>query len=379
LVLEGFNNSSNSQAIKVNFDSFCKSITLNSSNLEAKCNNIGVSIDLNKCFSNTNGKLVYASNGAYSKSCNSCSIKESLNPDKTKNYSLTCKCFDVKGGLKSSEINLNDFLYFNNKLECDDVVKLSNTALNINTSELEENCQNVNIKNGNTFTATCSNKGIEFNLNKCIGNFNGELALAENGNFGASCKNCEISLKNKVIMLSCSCADITNRFKTIESAINKFINFSGNTISCANQKSSILNVSTDKLPYNKNLSAAENFMILCKNVQIENNNKLIAFCGLNNIQVELNLNNCFSNIDGVLKVANNGFFAKTCKNCLIKYDIEDQYLLNCSCQKMNQIQWNNTFISLRERIIINENKNVLECSTNVKLPEDNLKEMCIKS
>jgi len=389
------NKSSIAQINKRIFSSICNNVSFKTEIIQANCNNMGTfSIDLKKCLANIDGKLTYKVNGGFENSCSKCQIKEISNPDKTKFYSLSCTCQNKNGVPNQTELNLNDLLYFNNNfnLICDDASNFKAYYENIIPKYLDEYCEFPKIENKVIFLAVCNNSLLDFDLNSCIGNFNGELALSENGKFGASCRDCYVNTKKndytskKNIMITCYCKDTSQNYISGEYPLNRFIDFSQDQIVCANHKilkpkiEVVENFVVGKLPYNRNLSASDNFMISCKNIRVQKNNKLIASCGLKDIDdYEIDLDVCLSNIDGVLKVAKNGLFSKTCKDCKIKFDNEENYILNCSCQKINKTLWNNTFISLKERIIINENKNLLECLTNVKLPEDSSNGICLKS
>lgn len=404
------NNASSNPTIEPNFESLCKEITLKSGIiLETKCSNKSVSIDLSQCLANFYGKLVYTKNGSFDKSCNKCSIKETKTPNKNSSYVFECSCPDLgKKQYLITQINLSEFLYVKfGSLLCDDVAKLSAPAEILEPRMIDTNCEKATIISNNRFSATCTNGNstnsanrvnVDFNLDKCISNNNGKLVPVANGSYSGSCRNCKIALKNKINFLACDCADITNAFKPVESALNKFITFRGNTIRCVeeeknNNNNVPINVQPssntsvyiptvpaviEKLSINKNLSAADNFMILCKNLKVENVNFLKAFCGEKNLEYVLNLNNCFSNLDGTLKIAKDGSYGKSCRKCAIKFDNEEQYVLECNCQRADQKNWIDTYIALRERIVYNESRNALECLTNFVLPEDNSKKICTK-
>lgn len=393
--------------IEANFESECKEVLLKSSNtLEAKCSNKRVSIDLSKCIANFHGKLVYIKNGNFGETCNKCNIKKTNKSNKSSSYFLECSCQDTNRRQIISKINLVDFLFVKSgKLHCDDVANLVSPPEVINPSIIDTNCDKVSLVSNNRFQAICTNAksaksanrvAVNFNLDKCITNSNGQLVLKDNGFYSGSCRNCRIEERNRVYFLLCYCADITNSFKYVEAPLNKFISFRGNSIRCASVEKENININIEpaskltfdiisdkkvleKLTLNKNLSASDNFMILCRNLKIENNNILKAYCGNKNAEYSLNLNSCFSNIDGTIKINKNGNYGKSCRNCAIKFDNEDKYVLACTCEKADRRSWNDTYISLKERVVYNESKNALECLTNVVLPEDNSNKICIKN
>lgn len=380
-------------AIEANFESQCTEISLKSNNiLEAKCNNRRASIDLSKCVANFNGKLVYTINGAYEKTCNKCAIKETKIANKSSSYNLECSCPDIKSRQLISQINLKDILYVKSgALLCDEVIKLTTPAAIINPSIIDTNCDKVSLVSNNRFTALCLNANsgnssnrvaVNFSLDNCITNQNGQLLAQENGFYSGSCRNCKIEQRNKIYFLVCNCADITNAFKPVESALNKFITFRGNSVECLSSKedNKPINIKSaidipakpvEKLSLNNKLSPADNFMILCKHLKIEYNSSLIAFCGDKHIQYVLDLNSCLSNIDGAIKIAKDGVYGRTCRNCAVKFDNDKNYVLECACQRADWKIWIFSKISLRERIVYNESKNALECLTNIVLPEDN--------
>jgi Zn-finger protein len=384
-------------AIEANFESQCTEISLKSNIfLEAKCNNRSTSIDLSKCVANFNGKLVYTINGAYEKTCNKCAIKETKIANKSSSYNLECSCPELKSRQLISQINLKDILYVKSgSLLCDEVIKMTTPAAIINPSIIDTNCDKVTLVSNNRFTATCTNANsgnsanrvaVDFSLDNCITNQNGQLLAQENGSYSRSCRNCKIEQRNKIYFLVCNCADITNAFKPVESALNKFITFSGNSVRClsSEEDNKPINIKpasntavdipakpVEKLSLNNKLSPADNFMILCKNLKIENVSSLIAFCGDKHIEYVLNLDSCLTNIDGAIKIAKDGGYGRTCRNCAVKFDHDKKYVLECTCQRADWKIWIFSNISLRERIVYNESKNALECLTNIVLPEDN--------
>jgi len=288
--------SSMAQINKRMFSSICQNVSLKNNMIEANCNNSGTfSLDLNKCLSNIDAKLIYRVNGGYYNSCNSCKINVITNADKSQNYSLSCLCGSSSGVYNKAEINLNNLLFFKNSfsLVCDDPSNFKVDYQFNNPNYLDQFCVSPKIVNQVIFSAVCNNLPINFDLNSCIGNFNGGLAFSENGKFGSTCSNCYVTPKNN-IMITCDCKDMSQKVTSVEYPLYKFIEFSQDKIVCANKiilKPKIEVV--EKLPFNRNLSAGDNFMIYCNNIQVQGENKLIASCGSKVIdEYEIDLDVC---------------------------------------------------------------------------------------
>lgn len=72
------------------------------------------------------------------------------------------------------------------------------------------NCQKFSVEN-NTFTATCgtNKKVLDLDMNHCIANIDGDLKFAKDGNYGNSCKECELKSNGYgIFFLHCKCKGV---------------------------------------------------------------------------------------------------------------------------------------------------------------------------
>ncbi|KAF8609768.1 Cyanovirin-N [Ceratobasidium sp. AG-I] len=91
-------------------------------------------------------------------------------------------------------------------------------------------CSNYYVS-GYTLTATCGNgsggtKTTSIDLNRCIANYNGNLACAANGGFGGSCSGCGIRTGAYMI---CGCRPSGTPIIDLDSCV---ANYGGN-LACA--------------------------------------------------------------------------------------------------------------------------------------------------
>jgi len=76
---------------------------------------------------------------------------------------------------------------------------------------------------GNVFAAECgSNKKLlELDMNKCIGNVNGDLKFAKNGNYEKTCEKCTVESNGwGIYFLQCTCKTFAKITSGPESAFN---------------------------------------------------------------------------------------------------------------------------------------------------------------
>lgn len=135
------------------------------------------------------------------------------------------------------------------------------------------------------------------------------------------------------------------------------------------------------IDYDQALSPSDNFMRNCHNFSF-GGNTFNAECGSNKKKLELDFNKCLTNINGELKFAKNGNYAKSCKECSVESNGSGIYFLNCKCDKIvkqlrtsenampDEANEKQTHISLSEKIIITQDTKVLSCLPDLVLENE---------
>ena len=170
----------------------------------------------------------------------------------------------------------------------------------------------------------------KLNLNTCLGNDNGQLAIGRD-NFSNSCSGCTLT-NGDFQCVSCKTNNNSN-ITPIPLKLDNFISNSNGELVCD---------STNSL-----VTSFGGYTQSCKGTTFDLMNKTLnSTCqnaNGNSVNTRLNLDNCFANYDGVL--TKGGFYSKTCTNCSFK---DDQ--LTCSCLKASGVTSNSSTVFLNRFI-----------------------------
>lgn len=176
----------------------CKNVALHGHFLNAECKTkkgawTKSSLNISKCFTNDNGKLL-AKNDAYQKSCKGCKVEKDH---------LKCECKTKKGKYVKASINMNSNISnIDGRLQCDKV-KANEAKLFLSISST---CFDMKLK-GSKLISSCqdaqgNNKNLSIDLNQHLGNINGKLQ-AKHTKYAKTCNKCTF----KWPTLSCTCKD----------------------------------------------------------------------------------------------------------------------------------------------------------------------------
>lgn len=205
------------------FESACKSARVISNRyLEATCNGKRSRLDLNKCLYAEEGTLVYDPEGEFYDSCSKCRINYPRWNGKQYPVNFECKCYDEDLREIKTNINLKDFAYYDNGLKC---ANLDPRKLPAKRS-LENNC-NLKLSNEKYLQGTCQNKRLNFNLENCVGNHNGEFDHGRH--FKRTCYFCSMKKENGRYVLTCDCEDHRQSRRREYDALNNFLKFDERT------------------------------------------------------------------------------------------------------------------------------------------------------
>lgn len=236
------------------FKNNCKNSELLSNNiLQAECldeenKNYKVNlIDLNNCLINDNGVLSYKQKGNFIRSCTDCKLKTPVFNNKVQPINFECKCYSRNLSPIKTNINLNDFIYYDNKegLKC--------KKIKFDTFEepkhLDNNCILPRIMENKKFFAVCNKLNIiNFEINDCIENINGKFSSGKK--FFESCYNCEIQKEVKSYYLGCNCKDENNSIRKEYRPLHEFLEYFNDKIDCLN-KSTNFNFKTKMIKVKK--------------------------------------------------------------------------------------------------------------------------------
>jgi hypothetical protein len=250
-------------------------------------------------------------------------------------------------------------------------LSLKNKSTDTILENYDSLCETVSL-NKFILNSLCGKKKTDINLNSCLANIDGKLTFMKDGFYSNSCTNCRINKKigNPINtnFLKCTCLNMRNVKNTSEIKLSDVIVFDDNELKCNFQD----------LETSKYLTPSDNFRVLCNKLIISDKiNIFKAFCGKKNIEYDLDLNKCIANIDGTLRIRKNGNYGLSCKNCILKKDVKDQNILACTCNRANNRYWNDSIISLQERIIYNKKENTLQCLSDQELPEEKTVSSCL--
>jgi len=202
--------------------------------LQAECDNKISSIPLNSCLSNQNGVLIAKKNGQFQKSCSKCKLNFPYWDEKIQPINLECTCYDGELYDSLTNINLNDFIYYdeNSKnLKCTELNL--NLTLNKEKKALDRECILGKFSEDNKFFSVCENKNvIDFDLDKCISNNNGTFDFG--GNFLDTCDSCFLQREgfSGSYFLSCDCLDEKKSIRREYRFLSEFLEYREKAVRC---------------------------------------------------------------------------------------------------------------------------------------------------
>ena len=233
---------------KFNFEKNCKNIKIISNRyLQALCEGIDSSIDLNNCLANNEGVLTHQKNGLFSKNCSRCKINYPYWENKIQPVNLECECYNKNIKEKKTNINLEDFLEFNNELKCKDFKIYKKYSNYTKPKPIDTNCILGKITEENTFFSVCDKLNIiNFDYENCIFNNNGVFEIGKSKknkktNFSRTCFNCNLQKINENYFLECNCLNSFNSLRKEFKPINEFLKYENNDVKCINDSINILN------------------------------------------------------------------------------------------------------------------------------------------
>ena len=188
--------------------------------LKATCEGQSASLDLNDCLYAENGVLIYEAEGEFYDSCSKCKLNYPTWQGKKQPINFECKCYDDDLREIKTNINLQDFVYFDRKLKCANI-----DPRKLPKAQEIDNCDKkveISDRQNNSFyklETTCFNQN-SFRLDNCLGNNNGVFDYGKN--FGRTCYFCEITKESSVYVLTCDCEDAKGSRRREYKALNQF-------------------------------------------------------------------------------------------------------------------------------------------------------------
>jgi hypothetical protein len=275
-----------------------------------------------------------------------------------------------------TNINLKDFIYYDNGLKCADI---DERKLGI-PEEIDTKCDKAKITDEEKYFSVCEKKNIiNFELDKCIQNNNGVFDIGSH--YMRTCHYCNVHKEKGVYVLTCDCEDANQSRRREYKPINNFLEYSNSKVNCLDptkkktpSEKEEIKTSGAIINYDPDLSPSDNLMRNCGEFSFDKN-ILTAECGTNDILLNLDLNKCISNIEGELKFKENGNYGNSCKNCEIVSEGYGVYFLQCVCKGIKQtlrgVEEKKTKLSLGEKLIIRKDTIQIDCLPNLVLNEEN--------
>ena len=389
-------------------DTKCKSAIMENHFLSSYCgsNKIHLVLDLNKCVTNNNGKIEYRQDGAFSATCTKCKIVYEGDISK-----LSCQCENSEGDPEKTKINLDNIVeYKNYQLKCRNKPEVIISKDDDNRRKIEEenkrkideenrikieednkrkieeeNRRKIEIENKQKLEEENNRKIEEENKRKLaeentrkIDEENKRKIEEENKRKLEEENRRRIEEENKRKLEEENTRKIEEENKRkIEEENRRKIEEENRRKLAEENKRKIEEENKRKLDFNEHLTGSDNFKIFCSQFNVVNSRYLEAKCVKNQIPEKLDLDECFTNNNGKLFFKENGNFSKSCKDCSIEDDSEKDgnYVMKCECKDL-QGNYANTTINLKERIVIDHNKNIIKCLPNLQLLDDDEDEKC---